>query len=233
MAFSVCDIDTLVELLGQVSHFRAMSAADRRAIITTGDVQQFPVDTVIFVEGEPCAGMYVLLRGQVQLRKIGPQGQEQILAVVNPVIMFNEVPVLDGGPNVATAVASRPTLTWHVTAGAFWQLLRRCPDIGSGLLRVLAVRNRYLVTQYEDLSFRSVVSRTAKLLLHLSDAGQRTIDRRANPNIELAARVATGPEPFSRSLASLRRSGYIRCTRDDILVLYPDALAEMALVEMS
>ena len=54
-----------------------------------------------------CAGMFVLLAGQVHLRKLGPQGQESILAVIEPVIMFNEVAVLDGGPNLTTAVAAQ------------------------------------------------------------------------------------------------------------------------------
>lgn len=225
------DIDALTELLSRVSHFRDMEASDRRVIITAGEVLHFSENATIFAEGEPCAGMYVLLQGQVQLRKIGPQGREQILAVVNPVVMFNEVPVLDNGPNVATAVASQPSVSWHVTSGAFWQLLRRYPPMGFGLLRVLAARNRFLVSQYEDLSFRSVMARTAKLLLDLSQDGQWPIDRWENPNVELAARVATGPEPFSRSLGVLRRDGYVECTRDIIRVLLPDVLAEMALID--
>ncbi|MBN2392482.1 MAG: Crp/Fnr family transcriptional regulator [Anaerolineae bacterium] len=226
------DLDSLADLLKRVKHFKSLDVADRRAIIALGEVLHFPAEATIFTEGAPCAGMFVLLKGQVQLRKFGPQGQEHILAVINPVIMFNEVPVLDGGPNVATAVASQESVTWRIPCEAFHTLLRRYPPMGIGLLRVMATRNRFLISQYEDLSFRSVVARTAKLLLDLSGDGQNPIDRRANPNVELAARVATGPEPFSRSLGMLRRSGYIQCTRRIIRVLYPAALAEMAAVEL-
>jgi CRP-like cAMP-binding protein len=226
------DVDSLADLLKRVTHFKSLEMADRRAIIAMGEVLHFPAEATIFTEGAPCAGMFVLLKGQVQLRKFGPQGQEHILAVINPVIMFNEVPVLDGGPNVATAVANQPSVTWRIHSEAFQTLLRQYPQMGIGLLRVMATRNRFLISQYEDLSFRSVVARAAKLLLDVSNGGQNLIDRRANPNVELAARVATGPEPFSRSLSVLRLSGYIQCTRRTIHILYPEALAEMAAVEI-
>ena len=82
--------------------------------------------------------------------------------------------------------------------------------MGLGLLNVLATRNRLLMEHYEDLSFRSVVGRTSKLLLDLSRDGQVDIDRQAHPNVELAARVAAGPEAFSRSLSMLRKKATSR-----------------------
>ena len=101
-------------------------------------------------------GMFVLLTGQVHLRKLGPQGQESILAVIEPVIMFNEVAVLDGGANLTTAVAAHDCTVWQIRCDSFQALLARYPMIGLGLLRVLARRNRFLVSQVEDLSFRTV-----------------------------------------------------------------------------
>lgn len=227
------DVRTLSARLKTVAHFRALPQADLNAIIAAGVLQRYPENAVIFHEGAPCAGMFVLLEGQVHLRKFGPEGQEQIMAIIDPVIMFNEVPVLDGGPNVATAVASQPCLTWSIDCNEFQALLARYPMIGLGLLRVLARRNRYLIAQYEDLSFRSVVARTAKLLLDLSAQGASTINRRTHPNVELAARIATGPEPFSRSLRLLQEKGHIACTRAQITVLHAEALAELAYLPLA
>jgi len=218
----------LAELLSQVPHFRKLPADDVATIVAAGRVRHFAVDAVIFHEGSPCAGLFVLLRGEVQLRKLGPEGQEQIMAVIEPVTMFNEVPVLDGGVNVATAVASRPSVTWHTSYTDFQILLHRYPAIGLGLLHMLARRNRFLISQYEDLSFRSVIARTAKLLLALSDGGHAAINRYDTPNTELAARIATVPEAFSRALRHLRRHGYVACTRGLITIVDPEALIEIA-----
>jgi CRP/FNR family cyclic AMP-dependent transcriptional regulator len=115
--------------------------------------------------------MFVLMRGMVHLCKIGPQGQINIMAVVEPVIMFNEITVLDGGSNPVTAVAVKDCLIWQIGYDSFQALLEKIPQVGLSLLRVLARRNRQMIAQYEDLSFRSVIARTAKLILDLSEYG--------------------------------------------------------------
>jgi CRP/FNR family transcriptional regulator len=222
------NLPELTAQLQSVEHFRNLPDADIRAIIGAGRVRRFAADETIFAESEPCAGMFVLLQGQVHLRKLGPQGQESILAIIEPVIMFNEVPVLDGGPNLVTAVAVTDCFTWQIGCEAFQALLQRYPQIGLGLLRVLARRNRFLVAQYEDISFRSVQARAAKLLLDLSDGGQRPIDRRKHPNHQMAARIATVPEAFSRALNGFKQRGAITCIRAEIIVSDAAALAALA-----
>jgi CRP/FNR family transcriptional regulator len=222
------DLPDLIAQLQRVEHFRRLPEADVRAIVTAGRVRRFDAGELIFLEGAPCAGMFVLLSGQVHLRKVGPQGQESILAVIEPVIMFNEVAVLDGGPNLTTAVAAQGCTAWQIGCANFQALLARYPMIGLGLLRVLAARNRTLVSQYEDLSFRTVQARAAKLLLDLSDAGAQLIDRRKHPNHELAARIATVPEAFSRALNAFKRNGCITCTRSAIAVHCIENLAALA-----
>lgn len=222
------DLTDLSAQLQRVEHFKQLPVADIRTIIAAGRLRRFSEGAVIFAEGEPCAGMFVLLQGRVHLRKLGPQGHESIMAVIEPVIMFNEVAVLDGGPNLATALAVTDCLTWQITPDPFNLLLQRYPQMGLGLLRVIARRNRLLVAQYEDLSFRSVQARAAKLLLDLSAQGRQPIDRRQHPNQQMAARIATVPEAFSRALNSFRVAGAITCTRGLITVHDATVLAGLA-----
>ena len=218
----------LVKQLGTVRHFSKLPESAREAIVAAGRVKRFTAGSTIFMEGEPCAGMFVLLSGQVHLCKLGKQGQIQIMTVIRPVIMFNEVAVLDGGPNPVTAIAIQACVTWNIDCSAFHELMSRYPEVGLGLLPVLAARNRILISQYEDLSFRSVLARTAKLLLDLSHYGREAINRREHSINEMAARIATVPEAFSRSLRTLKRDGLIITTRTSITVLLPEALARAA-----
>ena len=222
------DSPDLIAQLQRVEHFKRLPEVDVRAIVTAGRVRRFAAGETVFAEGASCAGMFVLLAGQVHLRKLGPQGQESILAVIEPVIMFNEVAVLDGGANLTTAVAAQDCTVWQIGCDSFQGLLARYPMIGLGLLRVLARRNRFLVLQVEDLSFRTVKARAAKLLLDLSDCGAQPIDRRKHPNHELAARIATVPEAFSRALNAFKRTGCITSTRSAIAVHCIEDLAALA-----
>lgn len=221
-------VHDLVELLGQVKHFQDLSLADRTTIVRAGRRRTFPADTIIYREGEPVAGLFVLLSGSVHIVKLGLQGQHSIIAEIKPVIMFNEVAVLDGGTNPATAVAVQDCVTWHIGYDAFQALLRRYPALGLALLRLLAARMRMLLGHYEDLTSRSVIARTAKLLLDLSARGTRPIRRRDYTNTMLAARIATVPEVFSRALQFLRQSRTIVCTRETIIVNNVNLLEELA-----
>jgi len=221
----------LVELLGRVEHFKRFPAADRAEIVNAGKLRAFSAGSVIFHEGEPAAGMFVLFEGHVHLCKTGPQGQQSIVAEIEPVIMFNEVTVLDGGPNLTTAIAVQDCLTWNIAVESFQVLLKRYPIVGLGLLKVLAARTRNLLSQYEDISFRSVLARTAKLLLDLSEQGTCPIDRKKYSNTDMAARISTVPEALSRSLQVFRKAGDITCTRTTITVKQPQTLERFAQVE--
>jgi len=218
----------LVESLSQVEHFKRFSKADRQTIVNAGQVRPFPANSIIYREGEPCTGMFVLLSGHVHLSKLGPQGKQSLIAEIDPVIMFNEVAVLDGGPNLTTAGAIQDCATWGIDYKNFQTIMQRYPTVGLGLLRVLASRTRNLMSQYEDLTFRSVMARAAKLLLDLSENGQHPIDRKDHTNTEMAARISTVPEALSRSLQVFRKNGDIVCTRAIITVIQPKTLEKFA-----
>lgn len=222
------DLQSLVQSLRSVRHFAHLADLDLQAIVASGQMRCFREGETIFADGEPCAGMFVLLRGLVHLCKMSPLGQVTIISVISPIIMFNEVAVLDGGPNPVTALAAQECWVWQVSHAAFQDMLKRHPALGLGLLRVLAKRQRHMLERYEDLSFRSVLARVAKLLLDLSRSGKTPIDRHAHSITEMAARIASGPEAVSRSLNALAAAGAISANRAEILILHPDLLADFA-----
>ena len=222
------DTQNLIQQLRQVVHFRHLPTSDLEHIISGGHVRRVTTDETLFAEGGDSAGLFVLLSGRIHLFKLSPEGQQSILAEIEPVIMFNEVPALDAGPNAVTARSVEASVIWHCKSDAFKAMLMEYPTMALGLLRVLARRNRFLVEQFEDLSFRSVLARSAKLLLELSDYGDQRIDRLQHPNTELAARVSTVPEAFSRALRTFKDNHYIEATRIELSILQPDALADLA-----
>lgn len=222
------DIHRLSQNLQSVKYFQHLSILELKAIVTAGQVRRFRAGDTLFFEAQPSAGMHVLISGLVHLCKIGPQGQENIIKVVRPVTMFNEVTVLDGDENPVCARAAQDCLVWRIGYEPFQQLLLRHPEISLGLLKVLATRNRQLIAHYADLSFRPVLARVAKLLLELSENGQRNIQRREHSISQMAARVASVPEAVSRALGELARREIIFSTRTEIRILNARALGDSA-----
>jgi CRP/FNR family transcriptional regulator, dissimilatory nitrate respiration regulator len=219
---------SLIERLRTVKHFSHLSQGDLKTIVSSGNIRKFGTGETIFSEGEPSAGMFVLLRGKVHLCKFGPDGQVNIISVIQPVIMINEVATLDGGPNPVTAIAVGDCLFWHIGHTDFQGLITKIPQVGLSLLRILAARNRMMMTHYEDLSFRTVLSRTAKLLLDLSEGGRKTIERKVCSVQEMARRIATVPEAISRSLNIIKGKGLIEVNRMEIRIISVEKLAALA-----
>lgn len=221
----------LASRLAKVRHFRALPLPAIQEIVTSGQVQTYSVGSIIYREGWECAGLFVLFRGRVHLCKTSFHGQESIISVIDPVIMFNEVAALDGDVNPVTAIAFEKSITWHISRERFQPLMEKYPVLGISLLNVLASRSRRLISKYEDLIARPVKARTAKLLLDLSSYGTQPVDRITQSNQILAARISTVPEAVSRSIKILRDTGAIETTRSQIIVNCPDTLAEFAQVD--
>jgi CRP/FNR family transcriptional regulator len=226
-------MDKYANLLRNVEHFRKLTVTDLRFIINAGQLRRFRSGSVIFNETESSAGMFVLFSGKVHLCKLSPSGQVQIISIIEPVIMFNEITAIDGGPNPFTAIAEQSCITWNIGYEAFQSLVMRYPDprIGIAMMKVLAKRTRLLIDRCEDLSFRSVLARTAKVLLEISVNGTKTIDRGEYPIKDVAASIATVPETLSRSFSVLSESGLINCTRKEITILQPNELSVTAQLE--
>lgn len=175
----------------------------------------------------------MLFSEKVHICNYNCDGQIQIFSIIEPVILFNELTAIDGGPNPTTAIAVKDCLTWNIDYEAFESLVKQYPDptVGLAMMRVLAGCTRNLITLFGDLSFRSVLSRCVKLILELSDDGTKIVDRSEFPLADLAARVSTAPESISRSLSWLGKRGLISCDRQQITVQNTSALLDMVLEE--
>ena len=226
------EIEKLVDQLKSVSYFEKLPANDLTDIVTSGSVKHISEGQFLFLENETCAGMYVLIQGQVNLMKAGPDGQETILNTIDPVTMFNEVPVLDGGPNPVSALATKHSMLWRITCEKFRQLLLRHPQVSLGMLSILAKRNRLMLGHYVDLSFRTIPARVAKLLLEVSNDGKDVIVRSQHPIREMSARVVTAPEAVSRTLKIFKDDHLIDCDRSMIKVIDVTGLQQFARLEI-
>jgi len=228
-------MEKYTKLLSNVSYFKNLRPADLARIINSGQLKRYKKDRYIYYKDDPSAGMYVLFTGKVHLCNYNCDGQSQIFSVIEPVTMFNEVTAIDGNPNPATAIAVKDCLTWNIGYEAFENLVKQYPDpvVGLAMMRVLAGRTRELINLCGDLTFRTVISRCAKLILDLSENGKKSIDRHEFPLADLSALVATAPESISRSLSWLDEQGLIEADRTHISVLKADELLEIVTIEFN
>lgn len=220
-----------VALLRRVPYFHPLPEEVLAALAALAVERRYDRGQVIFLEGEPCAGLYVVARGEVKVFKVSPQGREQILHRLGPGDTFNDVAVLDGGPNPAGATAISDATLCMIARADIQRLAQAYPALAWALIESIARRARHLVAMVEDLALRSVKERLARLLLaeaaRIPAAG--ALDRtRMMSQAEMAARLGTVREMIGRALRDLDDDGVISLDRHRIIIKDAARLAAIA-----
>jgi CRP-like cAMP-binding protein len=179
---------------------------------------------VVLTEGGEADAMYFVVQGVLKLYKTSAEGKEQIVSLVRPGDFFNEVPLLDGGPAPANVEALSPALLYGIQKTSMGIIVRQYPAIAGNLLTMLARRIRYLISLVEDLSFRSVSSRVAKILLE--NASGTAVGARLTQR-DMAALAGTAREVVSRSLKYLEERGFIEMRHHQIIIRDRQGLKSM------
>ena len=180
---------------------------------------------MILLEGEPAVNLYFVASGAVKVFKTSVEGKEQVLSIVRPRESFNDVPIFDGGPNPASAQAMGPVLLYGIAKSDMKAILGKYPQIALNVIKVLASRVRYLISLVEDLSFKHVIGRVAKILLeHIGE------DMGRGPRLtqqEMAAMAGTAREVVGRSLKALEEEGAIKLDRHRIIIKDKETLQKV------
>ena len=72
------------DVLKGTALFSALSDAELASLAKRTVIRSFASAELIFSEGEPCTGFYIVSRGRVRIFKISPGGREQVLALEGP-----------------------------------------------------------------------------------------------------------------------------------------------------
>lgn len=169
---------------------------------------------LLFLAGEPAAGLFVIASGRIRAFRTNAQGREQTIHIEQDGATLAEVPVFDDGVYPATAVAEQPTTVLFLEKSAVREFILRHPAVGLTALKLMAGRLRGHAELVDALALQQVGQRLARWLLSTSrESGTRTEAGMefdfALSNEQLAGRVGSVREVVSRTLARLERQGLI------------------------
>ena len=191
--------------LKHIPLFQDLSEPELNFLLDRAVVMHFEPGQMIFVEGDPCEGLYVIESGQVKIFRTSPGGREQILTIEGAGASVAELPVFDGGDYPASAAGLTESILLHIRKKDFQALCLEHPEVALKVLKVVGSRLRRLVDIINELSFASVRHRLASLLLRLAEnEGTKTegstVFNLPSTNQELAAQIGTVRELVSRNL---------------------------------
>ena len=214
-----------LDFLNSILYFSDLGLAELESIRKLVFEKTADRAEMVLLEGESAANLYFVASGVVKVFKTSAEGKEQILSIVRPGESFNDVPIFDGGSNPASARAMGSVLLYGIKKNDMEAILRNHPQIALNVIKVLASRVRHLVSLVEDLSFKHVIGRVAKILLeHVG--GEMGRGPRLTQQ-EMAAMAGTAREVVGRSLKALEEEGAIKLDRHRIIITDKEALKEI------
>ncbi len=209
-----------LDALRQVPLFATLAPDDLKSVAAVTRERRYTRGEIIILAGERGGALYYVRSGLVKVFKTSEEGKEQTLRLLGAGHTFNDVPALDDGPNPASVMAMEPTAVYVISGAELRRLIVERPGVAQATVHSLASALRHLVTLVEDLSFRHVRARVAKILLEQNESvasGQQP-GRRLTQQ-EIAAMAGTAREMVGRALKELEAAGAISSSHGRITVL--------------
>lgn len=183
---------------------------------------------VLFAEGEPARGVYILRTGRAAVSISSSEGRVITLrmAHVGDVLGLNSV--LRGSAYDATVKALEPCRTDFIPRVELMEWMGTSQAGTQAILKLLSHELNELTARTRSLLLPQTASgRLAKLMIEWSMQSVR-IDR-VFTHEEIAQMICSSRETVTRLLASLSRRKIIEVTSDSILIRDHAALERMAL----
>ncbi len=121
---------TLADYLTALPLFQGLSGRELRALEQQVYLRRYADGEIIFREGDPSFGMYIVVSGAVTIERRVPDDRWLILATLLPGDFLGEMGLMDDSPRSATAVAKGPTEAIGLFGQELLKLTQRYPALG-------------------------------------------------------------------------------------------------------
>jgi CRP-like cAMP-binding protein len=121
--------------------FQPLSREERRGLVGRFRLREIPTDRVVFAEGAPAEGLFVVLVGRLEVARAHADAP-QILAMLGPGDVFGEMSLLDGSPAMATVRARHRAWVLLLPSDVFSEVTEAHPEMRQQLEVLASDRHR-------------------------------------------------------------------------------------------
>lgn len=216
------------QTVSQTSIFSNTRADDLRGMLIDSAVQEFPRNTVLFLQREPAVRFYVILEGWVKIFRETIDGREIVLHVFGPGDSFAEASIFQADGYPASASACVDIRVLGIPAESFRGKLTDNENLSETFMWSVSNKLRLLSRQVEQLAARSATERLALFLSDLcAEDRPAAVVRLPLEKAVIAAKLGMQPETFSRSISKLRVVG-VRIDGDTVSIQDVGALRRIS-----
>lgn len=211
------DMTITVDNVSRLRYFSGVDPEHLNGITQLFNQKAYLKGQTIMSEGDQAENLHFVSSGVVKVFKTSSEGKEQIIKILRPGESFNDVAVFSSGPCPYSAQAlGTTTIIYWIHKSNLMPFMEKNVKVAQNAIEIVAEQERILLTLVEDLSFKNVVGRVAKILMNNLEHGPEGIHKLTQ--YEMAAMAGTAREVVGRSLKNLEDMGVIKLDKHKIVI---------------
>lgn len=194
---------------------------------------QYGPGEMIFQEGEPSFGFYIISSGKVKLAKYASNGKKQILKLLGPGEMLGEKTMFDREIYTAHAKTLEATTLYFIERNEFIAFLRDHPEVALRLIEKLSREIKGFQGKLVEITYEGSSERLARLLLLIAKEYGTSTPKGAEIGIELsrtelAELAGMSTETAIRTLSKFKEREMIALEGHKIFLIDKEQLNKLA-----
>jgi len=200
--------------------------AELRKTITEHRNRVFKKSRVIYYEGDPGNGLYLMISGQAKAIRMDGEGRELMTGIYTSDDYFGVNAGLSGGAYTDTTTALEDCVICHIPKNELDELLNLYPAVSREFIKILANDIREKEELLLQLAYNSVRKKMAEALLRLYRGSNGSPEFNAARET-LAAMAGMATETVSRTLSDFKEEGLISKKGNILTILDLERLTKM------
>jgi CRP/FNR family transcriptional regulator, nitrogen oxide reductase regulator len=227
------DSYTGTQLLSQLDLFFGLSRQDLEIVLQEARELSFDDGSFVFYQDDPVERVFVLKSGRVKLYQVSDDGQQVLMRVMTPGMMFAAISIVEGAVYPVSAEAAEASQVIYWSQETMLRLIERFPPLAINSLKILAGHVRDFQNRYRELATERVERRLARTVLRLASQTGRKTEEGVLIDIpltrqDLAEMSGTTLFTVSRILSQWEGQGLVSTGRERLVVRFPHGLVSIA-----
>lgn len=207
----------------------------QKRLIQDAVILNLDKDQTVFFSGDVFNGIYAVLQGSIYLGYIDVCGNAAVSAIVEPIMWFGEISLVDLQPRSHDAIALQKTVLLHIPSQKMQLLLEHHPEFWFHIAQLTSQKLRYAFLELVAIQTQTLRQRLAQRLLFILNGYGNHLNIEQHvihlSQEQLAHLLMCSRQTINQELHFLEKNGILKIAFKKIEILDVKALQQLVAVQ--